>query len=295
MKKLLLALLMLSSTAFGAFTVPELKHPVNDYSTVLTKTGKEEIAKAIVNLKKETGAQAGVLIVETLGGESIEEASMKVARAWKLGSTQKDDGILVLIVTKDRKIRIEVGRGLESVVTDANSIRIIQTMKSALKSGNFDAGVLAGVNGIATQIKNNKENIQAKVVPTTSEDSTPYIVLGIFLLAILITAVYVIHKQESEDVNASYSPLFVYTPPVLDTRTTRKSDNDDVNMAVLAAAAVAVSSRRRQNDDDDSSSRSSSRSSDDSSSSSSSDYSSSSSDWGGGGGDFSGGGSSDSF
>src|SRR6185295_3742767 len=108
MKSLFIALTLLATQSFADFTVPVLNRPVNDFAGVLTAGGKEQIAKTVVELKKATGAQVGVLIVDTLDGTSIEEASLKVVESWKLGSKAKADGVLLLVAVKDRKIRIEV-------------------------------------------------------------------------------------------------------------------------------------------------------------------------------------------
>lgn len=306
MKSLFIALSLLSVQAFGAFTVPALPNPVNDYSNVLTVAGKEEIARAIVELKKQTGAQAGVLIVDTLDGDSVEEASMKVARAWKLGSAKNDDGILLLVAVKDRKLRIEVGQGLEGVVTDAHSKRILGTMKPYLKVGNYDQGVLTGIGMIALKITAGKDEIQKGTVTATTDDNT-----GLFIFLAIIAGLGVIatifHLKRTKEESEQNPHSRFYKGSTEDYRATR--EDNALNTALLAAAIASdvgtraevprssrrdgeeeETRRRRRNDDDDSSRRSSY--SDDSSSSSSS---SSSSDWGGGGGDFSGGGSSDSF
>lgn len=306
MKSLFIALSLLSVQAFGAFTVPALPNPVNDYSNVLTVAGKEEIARAIVELKKQTGAQAGVLIVDTLDGDSVEEASMKVARAWKLGSAKNDDGILLLVAVKDRKLRIEVGQGLEGVVTDAHSKRILGTMKPYLKVGNYDQGVLTGIGMIALKITAGKDEIQKGTVTATTDDNT-----GLFIFLAIIAGLGVIatifHLKRTKEESEQNPHSRLYKGSTEDYRATR--EDNALNTALLAAAIASdvgtraevprssrrdgeeeETRRRRRNDDDDSSRRSSY--SDDSSSSSSS---SSSSDWGGGGGDFSGGGSSDSF
>lgn len=314
MKSLFIALSLLSVQAFGAFTVPALPNPVNDYSNVLTVAGKEEIARAIVELKKQTGAQAGVLIVDTLDGDSVEEASMKVARAWKLGSAKNDDGILLLVAVKDRKLRIEVGQGLEGVVTDAHSKRILGTMKPYLKAGNYDQGVLTGIGLIALKITAGKDEIQKGTVTATTDDSTGFFIFLAIIAGLgVIATIFHLKRTKEEAEQNPHSRFCVPTTPQ-DYRSTRDEAEDSgiANAAILAATIASSRSetrndeaetsrrkrndeeeetrRRRRNDDDDSSRRSSY--SDDSSSSSSS---SSSSDWGGGGGDFSGGGSSDSF
>lgn len=309
MKKLLAAILLFTFPALADFQVPSLKNPVNDYANVLTSSGKEKIAREVVRLKQETGAQVGVLIVESLDGDSIEEASMKAAKQWKLGSKNRDDGVLLLIATKDRKFRLEVGYGLESIITDYYAKQITASMRAPLKAQNYDGAVLAGIQGVSSRIKAHASEITTKTIGGTEEGSG----FGIFLLVLAGIAglfgfgVYrssekARKEREKEARRLAKQPL----------------TSDEKALAALMAADLAkqakknpatpkkeTTSRRRSDDDDDSFvtgavvgsilSSSSSDSGFSSSSSSDSGFSSSSSDFGGGGGDFGGGGSSDSF
>lgn len=198
MKKLLLTLLMMALPAFASFTVPPTPNPVNDYSNVLTTQGKEEVAKILVNLKKETGAQVGILIVDTLDGTPLEEASLAVASKWKLGSKQKDDGALFLLVVKDRKMRLEVGYGLEGILTDAVSRRITESMKFNLKQGDYDAALVNGMGHLASVVKAGKDTITSK--PKTAESSLPFgAVLLILLLGGLGVAIVVYVRNNEKE------------------------------------------------------------------------------------------------
>ncbi|MEN8214407.1 MAG: TPM domain-containing protein, partial [Pseudomonadota bacterium] len=103
-------------------------------------------------------------------GESLEDYSMRVAETWKLGRKEADDGVLLLIARDDRKIRIEVGYGLEGVLTDLDSRRIIDNlMTPAFRSGNYGSGVEAAVNAISGAIRG-----EAGAIPVTgSAGETP--------------------------------------------------------------------------------------------------------------------------
>lgn len=128
------------------FQVPELTGPVVDEAGILDPDLIRFLSRGIRNLKASGGSQINVLTVSTLGRDSIEQASIKVTDKWKLGGEKSDNGILLLIAPSERKVRIEVGQGLEGSLTDAYSNRIIQdTILPAFRSGNYDQGVLSGV------------------------------------------------------------------------------------------------------------------------------------------------------
>lgn len=307
MKSLLLAILLFATPAMAEFQVPALPNPVNDYANVLTRAGKEKIATDIINLKKATGAQAGVLIVNSLDGSSVEEATMASARQWKLGSKDRDDGVLLFIAVKDRKIRLEVGYGLESIVTDYHAKQITASMKSALRSGNYDSAVSTAINGVNARIRAHADEITSKSnAPTaakpTGESDTNWTFIALGLIGLLGGAGALLmrsnlrrerERAEEESREQRHRDSIEYVkratqPPVrrpaAEPKASRKPSNSDDDSFSRAATAAAIISS------------SSSYSSDSSSSYSSSDSSSSSSsDWGGGGGDFGGGGSSDSF
>lgn len=291
MKTLLAAILLFALPAMAEFQVPALKNPVNDYANVLTRAGKERVATDIINLKKETGAQAGVLIVNTLDGSSIEEASMAAARAWKLGSTDRDDGVLLVIAVKDHKMRLEVGYGLESIVTDAHARQITGSMKSFLRSGNYDGAVSAAITGVGARIKAHSQEITSKgnsPAPTEGESSN----FGLILLSLLglggVAGFFIYRANRKSEEEA---------------RLARHRDSIEYVKRATVPPVKKTETKSRRNDDDDSFTRgaivgsilSSSSDYSSSSSSSSDSSSSSSSDWGGGGGDFGGGGSSDSW
>ena len=134
----------------GQFKIPHLDSPVMDEAGVLDSATQAHLDAAIRYLREQGGAQLTVLTVPTLGGLSIEEASIKVTDQWKLGNKKEDRGVLFLIAPNERKMRIEVGQGLEGVLTDAASHRIIEESVTPLfKSGDLNSGVIVGVFKIA--------------------------------------------------------------------------------------------------------------------------------------------------
>lgn len=132
------------------FVVPPLTGPVVDDAQVLGRNGERVISSALRALREKGGSQITVLTVRSLEGLPIEQASIRVVDQWKLGGLKTDNGVLLLIAPNERKLRIEVGQGLEGVLTDADSKRIIdQSMRPLLRSGDFDSAVIVGVYQIA--------------------------------------------------------------------------------------------------------------------------------------------------
>jgi uncharacterized protein len=135
-------------SASGA-DVPYLSGRVVDNAEVLKATTRERVSAILKAHEQATGNQIAVLTVPTIGDESIEQFASKVFDTWKLGQKGKDNGVLLVIAPKDRKLRIEVGYGLEGMLTDAAASRIIRNVITPqFKAGDFDKGVADGVDAI---------------------------------------------------------------------------------------------------------------------------------------------------
>lgn len=143
---LFLSLSLSSKNVFAEFTVPTLTAPVMDQVGVLSSTTTNHLNELLKNVQNSGGSQIQVLIVKSLDGLAIEDATFQVAKAWGLGDAQKDDGVLLFVSIDDRWTRIEVGQGLEGSLTDAHSRRIIDNaITPEFKAGNFDQGISNGV------------------------------------------------------------------------------------------------------------------------------------------------------
>jgi uncharacterized protein len=137
-----------------AFEVPRLTGPVVDRAGMLSAGAERQISSALQRLRQQPGgAQIAVLTVPDLGDETIEQASIQVVDAWQLGSEAGDNGILVMVAEAERRIRIEVGQGLEGDLPDAYAKRIIdEAMTPLFRSGNVEQGILIGVYQIAQRV-----------------------------------------------------------------------------------------------------------------------------------------------
>jgi len=143
------AIALLVALAAPAKEIPYLSGRVVDEASLLSAAARQRIDGELAALERESGDQVAVLIVQSLGGEPLEEYSIKVAQTWKLGQKGKDNGILLLIARDDRKLRIEVGYGLEGTLTDLLSNEIIdQVVRPRFRQGDFDGGVEQGVDAI---------------------------------------------------------------------------------------------------------------------------------------------------
>jgi len=137
-----------------AVDLPAPKGYVNDYAGMLTPQRAAALEQQLRNFEQSDSTQIVVLTVPNLGGEDIETFSIKVAEAWKIGQKGIDNGAILLVAQAERKVRIEVGRGLEGKLTDLVSGRIIRAeISPRFKAGDYDGGIVAGVSAIAAVVK----------------------------------------------------------------------------------------------------------------------------------------------
>jgi uncharacterized protein len=129
--------------------VPELKTRVTDLADVIPADREAALEATLAEFERRKGSQIAVLLVPSTAPEEIEQYSIRVVDAWKLGRKGVDDGALLIIATDDRRLRIEVGRGLEGVLTDLTSNRIItEIIRPRFRDGDYAGGVEAGVDRI---------------------------------------------------------------------------------------------------------------------------------------------------
>ncbi|WP_218005396.1 TPM domain-containing protein, partial [Variovorax boronicumulans] len=130
--------------------VPPMSSRVVDLAQALPAGEAEALRAQIADIQSRTQAQLAVLIVPTTGEDTIENYATRVFTKWRLGRSDADDGILLLVAQKDRRMRIEVGTGLEGTVTDIQAARIIdREMAPRFREGDFAGGVQAAVGALA--------------------------------------------------------------------------------------------------------------------------------------------------
>jgi uncharacterized protein len=160
--------------------VPMLAQRVTDLTGLLTQDQRTELEHRLARFESEKGSQIAVLLVPTTQPETIEQYSIRVADAWKLGRKGVDDGILVLVAQQDRALRIEVGRGLEGVVPDAIAKRVIEEiMLPRFKQGDLYGGLSAGIDRTIALVQGEP------LPPPASVDRPPSDLLDVLLFALM--------------------------------------------------------------------------------------------------------------
>src|SRR3954467_7253683 len=154
---LLALLLCWACSALALVAVPPLSGRVVDQTGTLTAADVASLTQTLRDLETRKGSQVAVLIVPTTDGEAIEQYSLRVAEAWKIGRKKIDDGALLVIAKNDRRLRIEVGYGLEGALTDATTKRIIdEDITPKFKTGDFAGGISAGVDRMIRVVNGEK-------------------------------------------------------------------------------------------------------------------------------------------
>ncbi len=136
-------------TASADVAVPSLQARVTDLTGTLSAARISELEQQLAAFEAKKGAQVAVLMVPSVQPETIEQYAVRAFEQWKLGRKGVDDGVLLVIAKDDRKLRIEVGYGLEGVLTDATAKRIISdVIVPRFRQGDFSGGVMDGVTRI---------------------------------------------------------------------------------------------------------------------------------------------------
>ena len=150
-------LLCWACPTLAAVAVPPLSGRVVDQTGTLRSDDVASLTQTLKNFEVRKGSQIAVLIVPTTDGEAIEQFSLRVAEAWKIGRKRVDDGALLVIAKDDRHLRIEVGYGIEGALTDATTKRIIdEDITPKFKAGDFAGGISAGVERMIKVIDGEK-------------------------------------------------------------------------------------------------------------------------------------------
>ena len=171
----LLALVVTGARAADGFVpVPPHAARVTDQAAMLTAEQRAALDSALADYERKSGSQIAVLLLPSTAPEAIEQYSIRVADAWKLGRKGVDDGVLLVVAKNNpsalRRLRIESGRGVQGTLTDAQSKRVLQdVIAPRFRQGDFYGGLMAGVNAIETLL--DKEHIPAP--PGGTLASTP--------------------------------------------------------------------------------------------------------------------------
>lgn len=188
--------LFLTVPALSALEVP--KRPqgyVNDWADLLSPPARAKIEDQLRAFEETTSNQVVVVTLPSLQGDSLEDFSIRLAEAWKIGQKGKDNGVIFLIFRDDRKMRIEVGYGLEGVLPDIVAGRIIREIVAPyFRKGDFPRGINAGVDAIIQAIKGEFEGVMV--------DETWHLILkGLLWLLVWMILRILVERYEIYEIN----------------------------------------------------------------------------------------------
>lgn len=147
-------LLLLPCLSLAEVPVPALSSRVTDLTGTLTAQQQAALESRLAAFEQQKGSQIAVLLVPTTQPETIEQYGIRVAEAWKLGRKGIDDGLIILMATQDRSVRIEVGYGLEGVIPDVVAKRVIEEiMIPHFREGDIPGGIEAGADRLMRLIQ----------------------------------------------------------------------------------------------------------------------------------------------
>jgi len=171
-----------------ALDVPPLRGRINDYAGLIPAERARALEERLARFEADTGHQIAVLTIPSLKGDSLEDFSIRVAESWKIGKKGFDNGVILLIARDDRKLRIEVGYGLEGVMPDAIASRIIrEIITPRFRSGDYAGGIEAGVDAIlkVTQGEKLPERTRPAGGPAASQGASMMTILLITAMVAL--------------------------------------------------------------------------------------------------------------
>lgn len=189
-------LVLFSNVAFAAdLPKPTKNFFVNDFANVISNADEEKMQQQGEALFKKCGAQVVVVTVKSLNGEDLESYSLNLARSWRIGSDKNDDGILLLLAVDERKVRIEVGYGLEGALPDSKTGRILDTYGvDSFKKNDFSTGLAAVYDSLINEVYIEKGLDPADgYTPvedyslTTKEKVIAYGIIALIVLAFIFT------------------------------------------------------------------------------------------------------------
>lgn len=200
--------MILSTRQVAALEIPSLTSRVNDYAAMLSPATKQQLESVLAALEKSDSTQLAVLTISSLEGQNLEDFSLKVVEKWKLGQKSLDNGALLLIAKNDRKLRIEIGYGLEGVLTDLTSGRIIRDIiRPQFQNGNFDQGVIDGVSAMIAAVRG-EFSMQDVVASgkTLDGDTGGFIIFLVFAL-FNIGKIFGRNKMKAATIGAVVAPV----------------------------------------------------------------------------------------
>ncbi len=203
----LLAILIYSLPA-QALEVPEIKRRVNDYAQILSPATVSQLESILTDLENTDSTQIVVLTIPSLEGASLEDLSLKTVEKYQIGQKGFDNGALLLIARDDRKLRIEVGYGLEGTLTDMVSGQIIRNVITPrFRNGNFNQGVIDGVGAIISVVKGEYQAVARSGQNSSGSSDTGGLITSLVFISFFFGSMFRTNKFLAAAVGGVISPI----------------------------------------------------------------------------------------
>ncbi len=156
-----------------------------DHAGLLSPQARIALSNSLFEIKRQTGNEIALLTIKSLDGDTIDGYALKVVDQWKLGQKEKDNGILFLISVADRKMRIEVGSGLEGDLPDIVAGRIIRDVQPYFKRGDYQSGIILGLSHIVEKTGGKLTNTPRVTNRRSGKKSSGLLFIILFILSML--------------------------------------------------------------------------------------------------------------
>lgn len=168
-RSLLLALALTAASAAADFSALQPQGFVSDFARVLNPAHRAELERYCSRVQALTGAEIAMVTVPTLDGEPIEDVANSLYRRWGIGKKGKDEGVLFLLVPRDRRMRLEVGYGLEPILPDGYAGTLLRQLRPLLRSQDYGAAMLEAAHQIGTKVATSKNVSLDASIPSRRE------------------------------------------------------------------------------------------------------------------------------
>jgi uncharacterized protein len=178
---------------------PELQGRVTDQAGLLSASDKADLESDLASLEQTSTDQLAVVTVNSLNGYTIEDYGVGLGRKWGIGQKGKDNGVLLIIAPNDRKVRIEVGRRLEPMMTDTMSSLIIQNaILPKFRRGDFAGGIKDGVRDIKTVLLGDAEEVKRRAQGARSPQDDPTVMIHLILFLLIVAFIIWVNYRNTQ-------------------------------------------------------------------------------------------------
>ena len=203
--------MFLAPSSLTALDVPVLQGYVNDYGDMISPGAELKIESDLKAFEQSDSTQVVILTVPSLEGDALEDYTIRVAEKWKIGQAKKDNGVIFFASKNDRVMRIEVGRGLEGVLTDLLAGRILDNIvRPMFRSGNFDGGFIDGTSAIMKACRGEFINDSPPGGNSRGSNGNPFFIFFFMGILFLSSVVKKFSKLAGSTIGAVAMPFMVH-------------------------------------------------------------------------------------